>query len=91
MLLSYVLDAGRGGHGMDDLAKRHLGHTCISYKELTGSGKSAITFDFVDIEKATRYAAEDADVTLRLVAGSETTSCFRGYDHSLRTPGTAID
>jgi DNA polymerase-1 len=66
MLLSYVLDAGRGGHGMDDLAKRHLGHTCISYKELTGSGKSAITFDFVEIDKATRYAAEDADVTLRL-------------------------
>ena len=66
MLLSYVLDAGRGGHGMDDLAKRHLGHDCISYKELTGSGKSKITFDFVDIEKATRYAAEDADVTLRL-------------------------
>lgn len=66
MLLSYVLDAGRGGHGMDDLAKRHLGHSCISYKELTGTGKSAITFDFVDIEKATQYAAEDADVTLRL-------------------------
>ncbi|MEO0326958.1 MAG: DNA polymerase I [Pseudomonadota bacterium] len=66
MLMSYVLDAGRGGHGMDDLAKRHLDHNCISYKELTGSGKSAITFDFVDIEKASRYAAEDADVTLRL-------------------------
>ncbi|MEM9330878.1 MAG: DNA polymerase I [Pseudomonadota bacterium] len=66
MLLSYVLDTGRAGHGMDDLAKRHLGHTCISYKELTGTGKSAITFDFVDIEKATHYAAEDADVTLRL-------------------------
>ena len=66
MLLSYVLDAGRGGHGMDDLAKRHLGHECISYKALTGTGKSAITFDFVDIDKATRYAAEDADVTLRL-------------------------
>ncbi len=66
MLLSYVLDAGRGGHGMDDLAKRHLGHTCISYKELTGTGKSAITFDLVDIDKATQYAAEDADVTLRL-------------------------
>ena len=66
MLLSYVLDAGRGGHGMDDLAKRHLGHQCISYKELTGTGKSAITFDFVEIDKATQYAAEDADVTLRL-------------------------
>ncbi|MDJ0612728.1 MAG: DNA polymerase I [Rhizobiaceae bacterium] len=66
MLLSYVLDAGRGGHGMDDLAKRHLGHTCISYKELTGTGKSKVTFDFVDIDRATQYAAEDADVTLRL-------------------------
>ncbi len=66
MLMSYVLDAGRGGHGMDDLAKRHLGHECISYKELTGSGKSAITFDMVEIDKATCYAAEDADVTLRL-------------------------
>ena len=66
MLLSYVLDAGRGGHGMDDLAKRHLGHDCIPYKELTGTGKSAITFDMVEIDKATRYAAEDADVTLRL-------------------------
>jgi len=66
MLMSYVLDAGRGSHGMDDLAKRHLGHECISYKELTGTGKKAITFDFVDLEKATRYAAEDADVTLRL-------------------------
>lgn len=66
MLLSYVLDAGRGGHGMDDLAKRHLGHDCIPYKELTGTGKSAVTFDMVAIDKATRYAAEDADVTLRL-------------------------
>ncbi len=66
MLMSYVLDAGRGGHGMDALAKEHLGHECISYKELTGTGKSAVTFDMVDIEKATRYAAEDADVTLRL-------------------------
>lgn len=66
MLMSYVLDAGRGGHGMNDLAKRHLGHDCIPYKELTGTGKSAVTFDMVDIEKATRYAAEDADVTLRL-------------------------
>ncbi|MEM8649627.1 MAG: DNA polymerase I [Pseudomonadota bacterium] len=66
MLLSYVLDAGRNKHGMDDLAKNLLGHTCISYKELTGTGKSAITFDYVDIDTATKYAAEDADVTLRL-------------------------
>ncbi len=66
MLMSYVLDAGREKHNMDDLANRLLGHECISYKELTGTGKSAITFDFVELEKATRYAAEDADVTLRL-------------------------
>ncbi|WP_075998238.1 DNA polymerase I [Salaquimonas pukyongi] len=66
MLLSYVLDAGRGGHGMDDLARRWLGHECITYKSLTGTGKSKITFEQVDIAKATEYAAEDADVTLRL-------------------------
>ncbi|MCB1415100.1 MAG: DNA polymerase I [Nitratireductor sp.] len=66
MLLSYVLDAGRGNHGMDELSKRWLGHECISYKSLTGSGKSKITFEQVDIAKATEYAAEDADVTYRL-------------------------
>ncbi|MDF1610433.1 DNA polymerase I [Hoeflea sp. YIM 152468] len=66
MLLSYVLDAGQGGHGMDPLAERWLGHKTISYKDITGSGKSAIPFAEVDIDKATAYAAEDADVTLRL-------------------------
>jgi DNA polymerase-1 len=66
MLLSYVLDAGQGGHGMDELSKKWLGHECISYKSLTGSGKAKITFDQVAIAEATRYAAEDADVTLRL-------------------------
>lgn len=66
MLISYVLDAGTSKHGMDDLARHWLGHECISYKEVAGSGRSAITFDQVDLEKATAYAAEDADVTLRL-------------------------
>jgi DNA polymerase-1 len=66
MLLSYVLDAGRGGHGMDELSQRWLGHACISYKDVTGSGRSAIGFDQVEIARATQYAAEDADVTLRL-------------------------
>ncbi len=66
MLMSYVLDAGKGGHGMDALSERWLGHTPIPFKEVAGSGKSAVTFDLVDIEKATAYAAEDADVTLRL-------------------------
>jgi DNA polymerase-1 len=71
MLISYVLDGGSssgntGGHGMDRLAERWLGHTCIAYKEVTGSGKAQVTFDMVDIERATAYAAEDADVALRL-------------------------
>ncbi|WP_407976038.1 DNA polymerase I [Brucella pseudogrignonensis] len=66
MLISYVLDAGTGGHGMDPLSERWLGHTPIAYKDVAGSGKSAVTFDMVDIDRATAYAAEDADVTLRL-------------------------
>lgn len=66
MLLSYVLDAGRNKHNMDALAKIWLGHECISFKSLTGSGKSKITFDMVEIEKASAYAAEDADITYRL-------------------------
>ncbi|MGB1987880.1 MAG: DNA polymerase I, partial [Parvibaculales bacterium] len=66
MLMSYALDAGHHGHGMDALAQKYLGHTPIPIKELLGSGKSQITFDQVPIDKATAYAAEDADVTLRL-------------------------
>jgi DNA polymerase-1 len=66
MLISYVLDAGRGNHGMDDLAERHLGHQTIKYADVTGKGKAQVKFDCVAIDKATQYAAEDADVTLRL-------------------------
>jgi DNA polymerase-1 len=66
MLLSYALDAGLGGHGMDELALRHLGHTCISYDDITGTGKKRTCFSRVELEKATAYAAEDADVTFRL-------------------------
>ncbi len=66
MLLSYVLDAGRTKHGMDTLSQYLLGHTPIPFKDVAGSGKSMITFDQVPIDKATAYAAEDADVTLRL-------------------------
>jgi len=66
MLISYVLDAGKNGHGMDDLAKRWLNHDTIHFQHVAGSGKSQVTFDCVSIEKATEYAAEDADVTLRL-------------------------
>jgi DNA polymerase-1 len=66
MLISYVLDAGKGGHGMDDLAKRWLNHDTIHFQHVAGSGKSQVSFDCVAIDKATEYAAEDADVTLRL-------------------------
>ena len=66
MLLSYVLDAGKNGHGMDELSQLHLGHTPIPFAEVAGSGKNFIGFAKVAIDKATEYAAEDADVTLRL-------------------------
>ena len=66
MLLSYVIESGDVGHGMDELSQRHLGHKPIAFKDVAGSGKSSITFDRVAIDKATAYAAEDADITLRL-------------------------
>ena len=71
MIISFDLDAGRGegmggGHGMDELSERHLGHTPIAFKEVCGTGKKAISFNEVPLPRATEYAAEDADVTLRL-------------------------
>ncbi|TQM92514.1 DNA polymerase I [Roseinatronobacter monicus] len=66
MLMSYALHGGLHGHGMDALSDRYLNHQPIPIKTLLGGGKSAITFDRVGIDDATRYAAEDADITLRL-------------------------
>ena len=70
MLLSYVLDSGRGAHGLDALAERHLGHVCMSFAELLefapGAKRSGKTFAQSPLDKATEYAAEDADVALRL-------------------------
>jgi DNA polymerase-1 len=69
MLLAYAVDQGRGGlagFGMDELSKRHLGHTPISFAEVAGKGKTQVAFDCVPVDKATEYSAEDADVTLRL-------------------------
>ncbi|MEL6337566.1 MAG: 5'-3' exonuclease H3TH domain-containing protein, partial [Pseudomonadota bacterium] len=66
MLMSYALDSGLGGHGMDDLAERHLDHKCKPIKDLIGSGKGQISFDRVAVAEAAHYAAEDADITLRL-------------------------
>jgi DNA polymerase-1 len=66
MLLSYLLHAGEHGQGMDELSERYLNIKPISYDEVTGTGKSRLRFDEVEIEKAAIYAAEDADITLRL-------------------------
>ena len=66
LVMSFALDAGAHGHGMDELAKLHLDHQCLSFKEVCGTGKSQISFAEVPLARATEYAAEDADVTLRL-------------------------
>ncbi|MEO8722096.1 MAG: DNA polymerase I [Sphingobium sp.] len=68
ILLSFNLEAGMslGGHGMDEVARAHLDHTCISFKDVTGTGKKQLSFGEVPLDRATEYAAEDADVTLRL-------------------------
>ena len=72
MIISFALDAGRspegigGGHGMDELSQRHLGHTTLTFKDICGAGKKAIPFGHVPLDRATQYAGEDADVTWRL-------------------------
>ena len=72
MLISFAMDAGRsedgigGGHGMDELSQRHLGHTTLTFKDICGSGKKMIPFGEVPLDRATEYAAEDAEVTWRL-------------------------
>jgi DNA polymerase-1 len=74
MVISFNLDAGRGeegiggGHGMDELCQRHLDHNAIAFKDLCGTGKKAILFSEVPLDRATHYAAEDADITWRLHA-----------------------
>ncbi len=66
MMMSYVLEAGMHGHGMDELSELYFDHKPIPYKEVAGTGKSQVTFDYVPLDKALDYAAEDADITLRL-------------------------
>ncbi|GLI91690.1 DNA polymerase I [Methylocystis echinoides] len=66
MLISYALDTGRNNHGLDELAQKHLGHENITFAQVAGSGRSFIGFARVPLDKATEYAAEDADVALRL-------------------------
>jgi DNA polymerase-1 len=67
MVMSFDLDAGRSfGHGLEELAKLHFEHECIPFKQLCGTGAKQITFDKVPLDAATEYAAEDADIALRL-------------------------
>src|SRR5580700_18328 len=66
MMISFVQEAGMHGHGMDELSRLHLGHSPIAYDEVTGTGRNRISFADVPLDRATAYAAEDADVTLRL-------------------------
>jgi DNA polymerase-1 len=68
MIMSFDLDSGKslGGHGMDVAAQTHLAHTCMSFKDVAGTGKKAISFAHVPLDRATAYAAEDADITFRL-------------------------
>ena len=66
IVISFDLDAGLHGHGMDELAATHLQHSCIAFKDVVGSGRNQLGFHQVGLAEATRYAAEDADVTLRL-------------------------
>ena len=84
MLLSYVLDAGLNRHNLDLLAKIHLNHENIKFKEVVGTGKSEVTFDEVKIEDAYKYACEDADITLKLYNIFKDRivkeKCFQVYD-----------
>jgi len=66
MLMSYTLDAGKNGHGMDELAELHLGYQTIKFSDVAGTGKAMKAFDHVPLDQATAYAAEDADITLQL-------------------------
>jgi DNA polymerase-1 len=68
MLISFVLDAGKNNHGMDELAELHLGHKTIKFSDVAGSGAKQVTFDKVPLDRARDYAAEDADVTMQLWA-----------------------
>ncbi|KMS52596.1 DNA polymerase [Novosphingobium barchaimii LL02] len=84
MIVSFCLDAGRsldgigGGHGMDELSQRHLAHTTLTFKEICGTGKKAIPFGEVPLDRATQYAAEDADVTWRLHSALKPRLSFEG-------------
>ena len=90
MLMAYACDQGRGGlagFGMDELSKRHFGHTPIAFTDVAGRGKAQTTFDCVPVDKATEYAAEDADVTLRLWHLFKARLAAGGHGRRLRDAG----
>ena len=83
--MSFNLDAGGlNSHSLDDLAKKHLDHNCIAFKELCGTGQKQITFNLVQLDKATEYAAEDADVALAALAALPRAAAVREGDPGLR-------
>lgn len=90
MVMSFDLDAGLRNHGMDELALAHFEHSCLSFKDVCGSGKNQLTFNQVGLREATAYAAEDADVTLRLwhrlkprLYAAQTTRVYERVDRPL--------
>ncbi len=90
MLISYALHNGINGHGMDTLSETHFAHSPVPFKEIAGTGKNQKTFDQIGLEEATRYAAEDADVTLRLwkylkpkLATSHVTRVYEAIDRDM--------
>jgi DNA polymerase-1 len=98
IVISFDLDAGLHGHGMDELAATHLNHSCIAFKDVVGSGKAQLRFNQVNLQDATRYAAEDADVTLRLwrrlkprLSAEQATSVYELVDRPLIPVITAME
>nr|WP_294850309.1 DNA polymerase I [uncultured Sphingomonas sp.] len=92
LVMSFDLDAGRSGHGMDELAKTYFDHTCIAFKDVAGTGQKQISFAQVPLDKATEYAAGDADITLRLwqrlrprLASERSTRVYEMVDRDLVT------
>ncbi|HVH49502.1 MAG TPA: DNA polymerase I [Sphingomicrobium sp.] len=90
LVMSFDLDAGRSGHGLDELAKTWFDHDCIAFKTVCGTGQKQITFDKVPLKDATEYAAEDADICLRLwlklkprLAREGTTQVYQSVDRPL--------
>jgi len=105
IVMSYSLDGTRHGHGMDELASLHLEHETIKYADVTGVGRKKITFDDVPLEQARDYAAEDAEITLKLyhlfkprLLAEHTTTIYESFDRALipvlidmESTGIAVD